>query len=100
MGDDAKQAKLAGQVDRAKQAEALKSNLLLKEFFQRVEQAAIRTISTSEPDQADLRERAYYQLNAIQDLKLCFDATIHDGAAATKEIQRMIEEGKKKETGQ
>ncbi len=59
MGDDAKQAKLAGQVDRAKQAEALKSNLLLKEFFQRVEQAAIRTISTSEPDQADLRERAY-----------------------------------------
>ncbi len=37
MGDDAKQAKLAGQVDRSKQAEALKNNPLLKEFFERVE---------------------------------------------------------------
>ncbi len=87
-------SKLAEQQARGDHAARLRDDPLIKEFFEKVEAVVFETIKSSAPDQNDLRERAYYQLEAIENLKLCFQKTVNDGEFAAKELRLMNKETK------
>lgn len=88
------EAKLRKQCSRASEAARLQDSAMLQDFFEKVRVAVIGAITSSTPEQTDLRERAYYRLEALEDVKLCFTKTISDGKFAADELLRLDKERK------
>lgn len=79
--------KLAEERERGEHAKNLREDPMLVDFFAKVEAAAFAAIKSSSPDQGDLRERAYFQLEALENLRVCFQNTINTGKFAAEELQ-------------
>jgi hypothetical protein len=82
--------KLHEAVDRARRAEALARDEAFSDAVAKVEAAYMQAWETSEPFDTEKRERAWIAKQLLNDIRGQILATVREGVAAQKQIERAL----------
>ena len=85
----ADESNLNRDVDRAHRAKAIMEDPLMVEAFKALEQAYVEAWFSTEPADADLRERTYYAIKVLGNVHRHFEMMLEYCTLAQAEIDRM-----------
>ena len=81
---------LLARKERGAKAEELMRNGALQDAFVKLEEAYVNLWRTTDPDEYEVRERAWTCSKVLEDLRTHLISTVRDGVVAQREIERTL----------